>query len=105
MSALENRSRLRQERGTPFVVLAGIGESTLHPELNEIVKVLAEAKARVCLTTNGWNLTLETLDALVAAGLSELNVSLNAVTPKTHSAIMQLKNFEAIVAVCRGIAS
>lgn len=96
---------LRQERGTPLVVLAGIGESTLHPELKDFVKILSDAGARVCLTTNGWNLTLELVDALVAAGLSELNVSLNATTPETHAAVMQLKNFASIVSTCRSIAS
>lgn len=96
---------LRRERVTPLVVLAGIGESTLHPELNDLVGLLTDAGARVCLTTNGWNLTAEMLDRLVGSGLSELNVSLNAATAETHAAVMRLKNFASIVATCRDIAS
>jgi MoaA/NifB/PqqE/SkfB family radical SAM enzyme/glycosyltransferase involved in cell wall biosynthesis len=95
---------LRKERGTPMVVLAGIGESTLHRELAEFVKILTDAGARVCLTTNGWNLTEQRVDSLVEAGLKELNVSVNATTAETHRAVMQLKNFDEIVAACRSIA-
>jgi radical SAM protein with 4Fe4S-binding SPASM domain len=45
------------------------------------------------------------VDVLVNAGLSELNVSLNADTPETHRAVMQMPNFERIVASCREIAN
>jgi MoaA/NifB/PqqE/SkfB family radical SAM enzyme/glycosyltransferase involved in cell wall biosynthesis len=96
---------LQKERKTPMVVLAGIGESTLHPELTECIALLARAGAKVCLTTNGWNLTVESVDALVSAGLKELNVSLNATTAETHAAIMQLGNFDAIVSACQRIAA
>jgi len=106
--SMENVERiagyLRNGHPWQLVVLAGIGESTLHPELVQIVSTLTEAKARVCLTTNGWNLTTDLVDSLAAAGLSELNVSLNAATPETHAAIMQLKNFKQIDAVCSEIA-
>jgi len=95
---------IRREKTPPMVVLAGIGESTLHPDLNDIVRILAGAGARVCLTTNGWNLSLDSVDALVAAGLSELNVSLNAASAPTHAAVMQLKNFAGIVESCRSVA-
>jgi MoaA/NifB/PqqE/SkfB family radical SAM enzyme len=96
---------LRKEREEQMVVLAGIGESTLHPELLQVIRSLADASARVCLTTNGWNLTVEFVDALTSAGLRELNVSLNASTSDTHAAIMRLRNFEAIDAACRQIAA
>jgi MoaA/NifB/PqqE/SkfB family radical SAM enzyme/glycosyltransferase involved in cell wall biosynthesis len=95
---------LRLQRGDPMVVLAGIGESTLHPELNDLVRILAEARARVCLTTNGWNLSVPMLESLVEVGLSELNVSINATTRETHAAVMQLRNFDAIVGTCQDIA-
>jgi MoaA/NifB/PqqE/SkfB family radical SAM enzyme len=96
---------LPTERGTPMVVLCGIGESTLHPELEAVIRMLASAGARVGLTTNGWNLSLELVDRLVAAGLAELNVSLNAATAETHAALMQLKNFAAITEACRAVAA
>ncbi len=95
---------LRKQRGTPMVVLAGIGESTLHKDLAEFVKILTDAGARVCLTTNGWNLSEQRVDLLVKAGLKELNVSVNATTAETHRAVMQLQNFDEIVSACRSIA-
>jgi MoaA/NifB/PqqE/SkfB family radical SAM enzyme/glycosyltransferase involved in cell wall biosynthesis len=96
---------LREERGRPLVVLAGIGESTLHPDLFEFIEILEQAGARVCLTTNGWNLSLELVDRLVEAGLSELNVSLNAVKPDTHATLMQMRGFGEITAACQRVAA
>lgn len=86
------------------VVLCGIGESTMHPELGEIISLLAKAGANVCMTTNGWRLNTAYVDMLAAAGLSELNVSLNAFTAGTHWEIMQLKHFDEIHAACEEIA-
>ena len=89
---------------SPTVVLCGIGESTLHPELEQIITMLAGAGANTCMTTNGWSLSPEQVDRLVSAGLSELNVSLNAASPDTHRQVMRLKNFESICAACEQIA-
>lgn len=97
-------AQLAGEAG-PTVVLCGIGESTMHPQLVEIVRILAAAKVNVCMTSNGSRLTLALLDELVAAGLSELNVSLNAVSAETHMAVMQLRNFDGIADLCREIAA
>jgi MoaA/NifB/PqqE/SkfB family radical SAM enzyme len=89
---------------SPTVVLCGIGESTLHPELTRIITMLSGAGANVCMTTNGWTLSPAYVDSLVAAGLSELNVSLNAATAATHQHIMRLKHFDAICSACEEIA-
>ena len=89
---------------TQTVVLCGIGESTLHPELTEVISILSNAGANVCMTTNGWALSLEYVDNLVSAGLSELNVSLNAATSETHQKIMRLKHFSSITRTCEQIA-
>jgi len=96
---------LRREGGEPIVVLAGIGESTMHPELPAVIGLLASAGARVGLTTNGWNLTLDLVDRLVAAGLGQLNISVNARTAATHAAVMRLSNFDQVVATARDIAA
>jgi MoaA/NifB/PqqE/SkfB family radical SAM enzyme len=95
---------LKEEGGNPLVVLCGIGESTLHPNLDQVVSTLAQAGAKVCTTTNGWNATPALVDKLVGAGLSELNVSLNATTADTHAFLMQMNNYERIVTGCREIA-
>lgn len=89
-------AQLAQEPRPRQVVLCGIGESTLHPELLPIVQLLARAGARVCMTTNGSRLDAGLFRKLVGAGLQELNVSLNAATPETHGRVMRLRKFESI---------
>lgn len=86
------------------VVLCGIGESTLHPDLLRIISLLSKAGANVCMTTNGWLLSVPYVDNLVAAGLSELNVSLNAATAATHRQLMRVKHFDEITATCEQLA-
>jgi MoaA/NifB/PqqE/SkfB family radical SAM enzyme len=81
----------------PFVALCGIGESTLHPELDEIIRILAGAGCLVAMTTNGARMTVPLFHTLAGAGLRAINVSLNAATPATHKALMKLPSFERIV--------
>jgi MoaA/NifB/PqqE/SkfB family radical SAM enzyme len=78
------------------VVLCGIGESTLHPQLTAIVELLSRAGARVCMTTNGSRMSPELFCRLVDCGMKELNFSLNATTAETHFQVMRLRDFAAI---------
>jgi MoaA/NifB/PqqE/SkfB family radical SAM enzyme len=94
---------LRNEGNSPLVMLCGIGESTLHPELSEVITILASAGAQVGMTTNGSTLSLALVDRLVAAGLGQLNISINAHTATTHATVMRLADFDGIVAVTREI--
>ncbi|MBF0141040.1 MAG: radical SAM protein [Magnetococcales bacterium] len=74
---------LRDQR--PCILLMG-GEPLMHPDLVEMV---AYAKAAGCVTqtfTNGTLVRQETFDALVAAGLDYLNLSLLG-TRATHNAV------------------
>ncbi len=96
---------IRDEGAGPHVVLCGIAESTLHPELEAIVGLLSAAGASVGMTTNGWSLRPELVDRLTAAGLNQLNVSLNAFSAETHAAQMRLKGYERIVEACGRVAA
>jgi MoaA/NifB/PqqE/SkfB family radical SAM enzyme/glycosyltransferase involved in cell wall biosynthesis len=87
---------LRLERSSRRVVLCGIGESTLHPKLEEIIQLLTASGAYVCMTTNGTRLNGERFDRLVRCGLREINFSLNAHTAETHKRVMRLKNFNEV---------
>lgn len=89
-------SQLAQEPKQRQVVLCGIGESTLHPELATIIRLLSQAGARVCMTTNGSRLDAELFQRWIDCGLKELNVSLNAATPETHFRVMRLRRFAQI---------
>ena len=93
-------------RRTPVtaVILCGIGESTLHPQLEQIVSTLARAGARVEMTTHGGaRMNVERFEALVAQGLASFNFSLNAVTAATHQRVMKLRDFDQTVANLRSI--
>lgn len=87
---------LRLEKSSRRVVLCGIGESTLHPKLEEIIELLTASGAHVCMTTNGTRLDGQRFDRLVQCGLREINFSLNAFTAETHQRVMRLKNFKEV---------
>ncbi|HVU02548.1 MAG TPA: tetratricopeptide repeat protein [Polyangiaceae bacterium] len=81
-----------------LVVLCGIGESTLHPELDRIVETLAAAGTRVEMTTHGGaRLDVPRFERLVSLGLAGLNFSLNANSPETHRRVMRLTDYEETV--------
>jgi organic radical activating enzyme/GT2 family glycosyltransferase len=88
--------RLRAEGSSRRIVLCGIGESTLHPDLEEIVRTLSEMSSEVCLTTNGTLMNGERFERLAGCGLKEINFSLNAFTADTHRRVMNLKNFDEV---------
>jgi MoaA/NifB/PqqE/SkfB family radical SAM enzyme/glycosyltransferase involved in cell wall biosynthesis len=95
--------QLRRSARSRQVILCGIGESTLHPQLVDIVRTLTAAGAKVCMTTNGGLMNVDKFRALVEAGMREFNFSVNAATAETHRAVMKLKNFEKIRTNLRAI--
>lgn len=80
------------------VVLCGIGESLLHPEIEQIIRILTQAGAYVAMTSNGALMTEKTFRKLVDAGLKSVNFSINAATAATHQQVMGMKNYEKVVA-------
>lgn len=80
------------------IVLCGIGEPTLHPEVENIVRILTEAGAEVCMTNNGSRMDTERFTRLIEAGLKEVNFSMNAATPETRQLVMKQKVFDQVVA-------
>ena len=86
------------------VVLCGIGESTLHPQLNEIVRKLADTGTKVEMTTHGGaRMDTRRFETLIAHGMTGFSFSLNAATAPTHRRVMKLKNFDRTVANLREI--
>jgi len=84
------------------VVLHGIGESTLHPDLPQIVGLVRERGAYTLLNTNGTLLTSALSVALIEAGLDELRVSVDASTPETYEAVRGADFLEVIRENLRG---
>ncbi len=81
LAALEARLRKLRQLRTWVVCLTG-GEPTLHPQLVEIVARMRELGfRRRQLITNGYRLTPELIEALNAAGLTDLQISVDGVRP------------------------
>jgi MoaA/NifB/PqqE/SkfB family radical SAM enzyme len=79
------------------VVLHGIGEPLLNPSLPRFVKHLKEREATVLFNTNAILLDQKRGDALVEAGLDELRVSLDAVTPDLYARLRGVDRLPRVV--------
>lgn len=69
------------------VVLHGLGEPMLNPELPDIVAHLRGRGAYVLFNSNATALSERMGNALIAAGLNELRVSLDGATPETYARV------------------
>jgi len=66
------------------VHLAGLGEPTLYPQLIEAIQLSKNLSSDVKFTTNGVLLTCESIDNYVKAGLTHLEVSIDAFDAEKH---------------------
>ena len=85
LSLVEFRRIVDQFPHLDRVVLHGIGEPLLNKNLPHFVAYLKEHGAEVLFNTNAILLDQERGDALVAAGLDELRVSIDAITPDLYA--------------------
>jgi len=69
------------------VVLHGLGEPLLNPELPAIVSYLRGRGAYVLFNTNATALSARVGRALIDAGLNELRISLDGATPETYARV------------------
>ena len=76
-----------EELGVPRITLHTIGESTMHPDLPDMIAVAKDAGLTVTLSTNGTLLTEDLVERMVAAGPDILNVSVDAADPEKLKAI------------------
>lgn len=79
------------------VVLCGIGESLLHPQIEQIVSILSKANAAVIMTSNGALMNGNRFRQLTANGVKTINFSVNAATASTHELVMGMKNFSKVI--------
>lgn len=82
-------------------VLHGIGEPLLNPELPRFVAHLKQRGAYVLFNSNGLLLDERRGDALVEAGLDELRVSIDAVTPELYRRLRGIDKLPQILANLR----
>ena len=67
----------------PLVISIGGGEPLLHPDLPEIVRILAKDNFPVMIC-NGWLMTPEKARELWKAGMYEISISVDYIDPKKH---------------------
>ncbi|MGW8251214.1 MAG: radical SAM/SPASM domain-containing protein [Anaerolineales bacterium] len=82
------------------VILHGIGEPLLNRDLPRFVAHLKARGSEVLFNTNAILLDQKRGDSLVAAGLDELRVSLDAVTPELYA---QLRGVDRLPQVIRNL--
>jgi MoaA/NifB/PqqE/SkfB family radical SAM enzyme len=86
-------------------VLHGIGEPLLNPELPRFVAHLKQRGAHVLFNSNGLLLDERRGDALVEAGLDELRVSIDAVTPELYHRLRGIDKLPQILANLRAFVA
>ncbi|MDN5363412.1 MAG: hypothetical protein PWQ91_473 [Eubacteriales bacterium] len=68
------------------IVLGGIGEPLLHPEIKEIIAQTKEMSLKVSVTTNGFLLSDDMARDFVCLGVDEIIVSIDGFMPETFAA-------------------
>ena len=79
------------------VVLHGIGEPLLNKELPRFISYLKERGANVLFNTNAILLDQKRGDALAEAGLDEIRVSLDAVTPELYAQLRGVDRLPQVI--------
>lgn len=78
------------------VFLHGIGEPLLNPDLFRMIAYLKGRGATVLFNSDAIGLTEKKREGLIASGLDELRVSLDAATPETYRAIRGVPTFQRV---------
>jgi MoaA/NifB/PqqE/SkfB family radical SAM enzyme len=79
------------------VVLHGVGEPMMVPELPRMIRYLSDRGTYVLFNTNGTLLTRRRGQELIDSGLNELRVSLDAAEPKAFVQVRGRDMFERIL--------
>ena len=87
------------------VVLHGIGEPLLNPDLGRMVRHLKARGAYVLFNSNGLLLRGRRADDLAASGLDELRVSIDGGTPDTYRTVRGVDGFHKILGNLRRFAA
>jgi radical SAM protein with 4Fe4S-binding SPASM domain len=81
----------------PYMVgFCGIGDPLLHPELEEALKIVSELP-RIALGTNCQALDKERRKLVINSGFSDITLSLDAITEKTHKKMRPGLNFNTVM--------
>jgi len=78
------------------IKLVGLGEPLLNPDFFDMVRVARKRRVRVLTTTNGSLLDSDRRRELLACGLTNLNLSIDAADPETHARLRPGSDLEQI---------
>jgi MoaA/NifB/PqqE/SkfB family radical SAM enzyme len=87
------------------VVLHGIGEPLLNPDLGRMIRHLKSRGAYVLFNTNGLLLRGKKARDLATSGLDELRVSIDGGTPETYRTVRGVDGFDRILGNLRRFAA
>lgn len=79
------------------VVLEGWGESLLHKNLIEIIRLVKAEGSEVGFVTSGKGLNKEYISELIDAGVDFIGFSLSGGSPKTHNSIRVNSDFQGLL--------
>jgi MoaA/NifB/PqqE/SkfB family radical SAM enzyme len=80
------------------VVLHGVGEPLLNPDLGRMIRQLKGRGAHVLFNSNGLLLRGRRANDLATTGLDELRVSIDGGSPETYRAVRGVDGFDRILA-------
>ena len=83
------------------VVLEGWGESLLHKDLSQCIRLVKKEGSQVGFVTSGMGLTENRVADLIEAGLDFVGFSISGTTPETHDAIRVNSRLPEILNVIR----
>lgn len=87
-------------QGIKRIVFSGLGEPLMNPRLPEMVRIAVEAQIadRVEVITNGMLLTPDLSDALINAGITNINISVQGVNSEGYEKTCGVKmDFDKLV--------
>jgi MoaA/NifB/PqqE/SkfB family radical SAM enzyme len=84
-------------REAETVILEGWGESLLHRNLIEIIRLVKAEGPQVGFVTSGKGLTGEYISEIIDAGIDFIGFSLSGTISKTHNAIRVHSDHEALI--------
>jgi MoaA/NifB/PqqE/SkfB family radical SAM enzyme len=85
------------------VVLEGWGESLLHKNLVDFIRLAKTAGPEVGFVTSGMGLSAEYATQIIGAGVDFIGFSLSGATSKTHNAIRVNSDFEPIIGAIKTV--
>ena len=78
-------------------MLSGLGDPLVHPQLPEIVRRLATRGVSSCVITNGVRLSSDRQDALIDAGVAEIQVSVHGLDDRIVRRVVPVGAQPAVV--------